>query len=135
MSTATAAGRSSRRIAPPAAQPPPRRSGTSVFPDAGLRMVCHALLAHASAALGDAQLRDELEGSLDPQGPPQHRPPRPTALAHLGKAAACANEWLRVQQIVRAFHDLPARWQSSPASSTATAKRVVEIQTSGSSPP
>jgi hypothetical protein len=46
---------------------------------------------------------------------PNTAPHVPTALAHLGKAAARANDWLRVQQTVRAFHDLRPEQRRGPA--------------------
>ena len=87
-----------------------------------MRMVCHALLAHASAALGDVR---SYEMSWKEAWTLKDRPSAaahvPTVLAHFGKAAALSYDWLRVQQTVRASATFalstvaapPARWRSS----------------------
>ncbi|HYR06951.1 MAG TPA: hypothetical protein VEQ60_04265 [Longimicrobium sp.] len=46
---------------------------------------------------------------------PGAAPRTPTTLAHLGKAAALAQDWLRVQQAVRAFNDLRPEQRRGPA--------------------
>lgn len=95
---------------------PALRRQLSVFTDAGIRMVCHALLAHASAALGDTRTYEmswkEAWALKDRPGTAPHTP---TALVHLGKAASQVRDWLRVQQIVRAFNDLRPEHRRGPA--------------------
>jgi tetratricopeptide (TPR) repeat protein len=63
--------------------------------------VCHALLAHATAALGEAALYErswtEAWALLDA---PAAAPSAAEVLRHLGKAAALLGDWLRVQQVV-----------------------------------
>jgi tetratricopeptide (TPR) repeat protein len=95
---------------------PQLRRLLSLFTDPGKRMVCHALLAHASAALGDA-LSYEMswKEAWTLKDRPGTAPHVPTALAHLGKAAACVHDWLRVQQTVRAFNDLRPEQRRGPA--------------------
>ncbi|HYR10844.1 MAG TPA: hypothetical protein VEQ60_23900, partial [Longimicrobium sp.] len=86
---------------------PALRRQLTHFTDAGIRMVCHAMLAHASAALGDARTYEmSWKEAWALRERPGAAPHVPAALTHLGKAAALAQDWLRVQQAVRAFNDL-----------------------------
>jgi tetratricopeptide (TPR) repeat protein len=86
---------------------PALRRQLAIFTDAGMRLVCHALLAHASAALGDMRGYEmSWKEAWTLKDRPGTAPHAPIALAHLGKAASHAHDWLRVQQTVRAFSDL-----------------------------
>ncbi|MBW3571903.1 MAG: hypothetical protein KY467_12435 [Gemmatimonadetes bacterium] len=100
---------------------PALRRQLAVFSDPGLRMVCHALLAHAAAALGDARTYEmSWKEAWNLQDRPGTAPHLPTALVHLGKAAALVHDWLRVQQTVRAFNELPpARRRGAVAAAAA----------------
>ncbi|WP_420125510.1 tetratricopeptide repeat protein [Longimicrobium sp.] len=92
------------------------RRQLSVFTDPTMRMVCHALLAHASAALGDARTYEmSWKEAWTLKDRPGTAPHVPAALAHLGKAASQAQDWLRVQQTVRAFNDLRPEHRRGPA--------------------
>jgi hypothetical protein len=87
---------------------PVLRRQLSVFTDGGMRMVCHALLSHAGAALGDMRTYEmswkEAWNLKERRGT---APQIATALVHLGQAAALTHDWLRVQQTVRAFTNVP----------------------------
>jgi tetratricopeptide (TPR) repeat protein len=109
------------------------RRQLSIFTDAGMRMVCHALLAQASAALGDARSYEmSWKEAWTLKDRPGTVPHVPTTLAHLGKAAARANDWLRVQQTVRAFNDLaPAHHRGCPAREMAELARLLDEHRNG----
>lgn len=92
------------------------RRQLSIFPDPGMRMVCQALLAHAGAALGDTRTYEmSWKEAWNLQERPGAAAHLPTALAHLGKAAALVHDWIRVQQIVRAFNGLRPEHRHGPA--------------------
>jgi tetratricopeptide (TPR) repeat protein len=112
------------------------RRQLAMFTEPGMRLVCHALLAHASAALGDTRSYEmswkEAWTLKDRAGTAPHVP---TSLAHLGKAAVCANDWLRVQQTVRAFTDLPAAHRrGSPVKEIAELARLLDERRHGRGP-
>ncbi|HEX2207519.1 MAG TPA: hypothetical protein VHG93_07535 [Longimicrobium sp.] len=95
---------------------PMLRRMLSMFNEPGMRMACHAMLAHAAAALGDARTYEmSWKESWNLQERPGAAPHAPTALAHLGKAAARMHDWLRVQQTVRAFGTLRPDQRRGPA--------------------
>jgi hypothetical protein len=52
--------------------------------------------------------------------------PRITATAHLGKAAACVHDWLRVQQTVRASNDLGPEQRRGPAAGIAALAKLLD---------
>jgi hypothetical protein len=52
----------------------------------------------------------------------------PTALVHLGKAAAAVHDWLRVQQTVRAFNDLAPEHRRGAEEEVAELARQVNGQ-------
>lgn len=82
----------------------------------GMRMACLALLAHAAAQLGDSPAYEQswMEAwALKDR--PIAAPHLPEALRHLGKAAARAHDWLRVQQAVRAYEELRPEQRRGPA--------------------
>jgi tetratricopeptide (TPR) repeat protein len=93
----------------------------------GMRMACLALLAHAAAQLGDSPAYEQswMEAwALKDR--PIAAPHVPEALRHLGKAAACAHDWLRVQQAVRAFEELrPEQRRGSAAAAVAELAELV----------
>lgn len=92
------------------------RRQLSVFSDPTMRMVCHALLARASAVLGDARTYEmSWKEAWTLKDRPGTAPHVPAVLAHLGKAASEAQDWLRVQQTVRAFNDLRPEHRRGPA--------------------
>ncbi|HEX6369119.1 MAG TPA: hypothetical protein VF006_09305 [Longimicrobium sp.] len=95
---------------------PVLRRQLAVVTDAGKRMVCHALLAHTSARRGDAEVYERSwKEAWALKDDPAAAPHTPTALVHLGKAAAHVRDWLRVQQTVRAFSDLRPEHRRGPA--------------------
>ena len=81
--------------------------------DADRRLECGAMLAHAAAHVGDRPLYERSWSAawslLD------GREGSPAALVQLGRAAARASDWLRVQQTVRAFSELSSEQRQSPA--------------------
>lgn len=92
-----------------------------VFTEAGRRMVCHAMLAHAAAAQGDPvgyeRSWKEAWNLKEPLGTVPHTA---DALVHLGRAAALTHDWLRVQQTVRAFNDLRPDLRPGPPAAEMT---------------
>jgi tetratricopeptide (TPR) repeat protein len=82
----------------------------------GMRMAALALQAHAAAELGDSPLYEQSwNAAWALKDRPAAAPHLPQALGHLGKAAARASDWLRVQQTVRAFDELPPALHRGPA--------------------
>lgn len=101
----------------------PLRRLLSAAGEPGLRMACQAMLAHAAAALGDARAYElSWKEAWNLQDRPGTTPHAPAALLHLGRAAALTHDWLRVQQTVRAFNDLPPDHRPAPA-----AEEMVEL--------
>lgn len=84
------------------------------FTDPARRALCHALLAHAAAALGDPATYEpswaEAWALLDA---PESAPVAGDVLRHLGRAAERQEDWLRVQQVVERFTMLNYEQQGS----------------------
>jgi tetratricopeptide (TPR) repeat protein len=82
----------------------------------GMRMACLALLARAAAELGDAPTYEQSWNTAWAlKDRPAAAPHVPEALRHLGRAAARASDWLRVQQAVLAFNELRPDHRRGPA--------------------
>lgn len=115
---------------------PALRRQVALFTEPGMRMVCHALLAHASAALGDARTYEmSWKEAWTLQDRPGTAPHVPTALAHLGKAASHVRDWLRVQQAVRAFSDLrPDQRRGPAAEEVAALAKLLDDRRNGRGP-
>ena len=89
------------------------RRQLAAFTDPARRALCHALLAHAAAALGDRATYEqswaEAWALLDS---PEAGRIAGVVLRHLGKAAAPVSDWLRVRLVVERFAACPAECTS-----------------------
>lgn len=95
--------------------------------DPATAMSCHALLAHAAAGVGDARTYERSwKEAWALRDRPRAAAAVPETLRHLGKAAAHAGDWLRVQQTVRALHDLRAEARAPLAADLAELSALVE---------
>ncbi|HEU0298291.1 MAG TPA: hypothetical protein VFR37_02530 [Longimicrobium sp.] len=87
--------------------------------DADRRLASGAMLAHAASRAGDRPLYERswsaAWGLLDGR----RSPAAPDALVHLGWAAVHTADWLRVQQVLRAFGELPPEPPPPPAAAAA----------------
>ncbi|HST58437.1 MAG TPA: hypothetical protein VLK84_07115 [Longimicrobium sp.] len=83
---------------------PMLRRQLGLFTDPARRALCHALLAHAAAALGDPATYEpswaEAWALLDA---PEAAPVASDVLRHLGRAAERKEDWLRVQLVLERF--------------------------------
>ena len=79
----------------------------------------HALLAHAAAGLGESAGYErswaEAWALLDA---PAAAPAAPTVLLHLGKAAALAEDWLRVRMVGERYSTARAELRPGPLRGT-----------------
>jgi hypothetical protein len=95
--------------------------------DADRKLACGAMLAHAAAQVGDRPLYERswstAWGLLDGR---RGSPAAPDTLVHLGRAAAHIADWLRVQQVVRAFGELPPDPPPPPAA-VAAMEEIAEL--------
>ncbi|HEX2078520.1 MAG TPA: hypothetical protein VHG08_12450, partial [Longimicrobium sp.] len=83
--------------------------------DPDRRLACGAMLARAAAEVGDRPLYERSWSAAWALLDGRRSPAAADALVHLGRAAVRTTDWLRVQQVVRAFGELPPDPSPSPA--------------------